>query len=83
MRKEIFESEEEFDEVMRRTIPAYYYEKEGAKKFRLDHAHEYNLIKKSELEKAEDEYYKDTSHGISVAKYVHQLEKRIKELESK
>ena len=69
MRKEIFESEEEFEEVMRCTIAYEAYEETGSKEKRIYHAHKNDLIKKSELEQTKEDYYNQNDISYCSAGY--------------
>lgn len=84
MREDIFESEEEFEEVMKRVIPSHHYNNEEFKKARVRYASKYNLIKKSPLEEAEKRYREWEEHcstGVRIsistqgATYIKELEK--------
>jgi hypothetical protein len=97
MRKEIFESEEELIDVIKAISDNLNSEKirisdnenfhmftwEVSSIYSIQKAQKLGLIKKSSLEEARDQYNKNICTTGSALAYIHELEKRITELENK
>ena len=82
MNKIQFESEEQLDAFTSETFPGLFYDNIEFMKIFKDYVHQKGYIKKTDLEIAEEKYYKNPNgiNDSSVIDYVCELEKEIERL---